>query len=301
MENIIKENTIQESVDPTSKIESVGFEVSKSDIQKLTTEMNTLGSFIDHDKTMTADSLGKLNKSIEGIKIDVGGVMLGIKEAEDVADLKQNAKIWKEIKNGNIENVDKMTILLDEIAEILVKCDKNLNFRHLGSLTLSAARILAKHNKSLIFHSLTTLPDDLAECLGKHHGGELNLSELSLLSGTAAKFLSEHRGSLYLPSLSSISDTVAMYLARTDDWLNLDGVQNLSVKAAEYLGGFQGESLDLRGLSNLPPAVAKKLANFGGKIEFGEFSNDKFNKLIDKYRINKFAKDVEEGRIKFKE
>ena len=167
-----KENLIQESTKSAEKSRE-GFKMTTEQAGQITAELSKLNDAIVHDKAISTDDIEDLSKVARGGKIDVGGEIMTVEEAEKIPDLKMNAEVWKEIKNGNFDGVFFLTFITDEIAKLLVKKFDNyqtLKLWSLRSLSDNAAEVLSKHRGNLHIDNVENLSDNAAMSLARHEG-----------------------------------------------------------------------------------------------------------------------------------
>jgi hypothetical protein len=194
MEKQIDENLIYEATKPTEKSRE-GFEMSPEQANQITAELSKLNDAILHDKPISIDDLEDLSKVARGTKIDVGGEIMTVEEAEKIPDLKRNMKIWDEMKEGNFENTGKLTFLTPKVARIFSeKCNRTeLWLESLSVFSPEVAKELAKFKgKHICLCGVRFVSDLVAMYLGKSNIEYVNLHELESLSEVAAKNLAEH-------------------------------------------------------------------------------------------------------------
>ncbi|MDD4611346.1 MAG: hypothetical protein PHU73_05365, partial [Patescibacteria group bacterium] len=162
----------------------------------------------------------------------------------------ENQKIIDEIKNGNIDNIGKLTQLFFSEAILIVKIANDqsisaLDFSNLSTIDHETAAELAKFKGSLSLNGLTTLDNpEIAEALAKH------------------------KGNLYLNNLTTLDNPeIAEALAKNDGSLSLNGLTTLdNPEIAEALAKHYG-SLSLNGLTTLDnPEIAEALAKHYGSL-----------------------------------
>jgi len=209
-----KENTFQEIKDPNRASKKVGFEmVAGKEPTKVTETLDTLNDAISHDRPITESNLNDLTTAIQGLSIDVGGISMSVREAENIPGFKRNMEIFKEIQGGNVSNHGQLTFITPLIAASLSKHKGDLDLDGLTTLSDAAAEFLSEHKGDLWLNSLTTLSDAAAESMSKHEG-RLDLDGLTTLSDAAAEYLSKHEGTLYLSRLTTLSDAAAESLSK---------------------------------------------------------------------------------------
>jgi hypothetical protein len=173
-------------------------------------------------------------------------------DIEDLSDKPSSGdlKIFKEIKKGNLDNVDKLTVIDKDTAEIL-----------------------SKNKGSLALNSVTFLSGPVAEVLFNHEG-DIKLNGLASLSNVVLENLFKNKGALSFNGVTSIDDAGARYLSIHEGYLSLDGLTALSESVAEILSKHKG-SLSLKGLiarvdgtgASLSQAAAKSLYNLKGNLD----------------------------------
>lgn len=161
-----------------------------------------------------------------------GSVCLdGVKLTPDVASiLKRNAR---GINFGHLRS------LSDEDAATLARFDGPLDLTALMCLTQEAAAHLAKHiDGPLYLDGLTELRADVAEAL-RAHTGPLSLNGLQSLSREAAEQFSQHRDELSLRGLKTLSVECARLLAKRKFGTALDGLVDVDTTVADILRGMR--------------------------------------------------------------
>ena len=110
-----------------------------------------------------------------------------------VVEMEKNMEIWEEIRNGKIENerVSSLTLITDEIAEVLSKTTGGLYLNSLVFLSDISAEHLSHHTSTLYLNHLSSISDAVAEHLSHHRGGDIDLRGLEYLSDNAAKYFAE--------------------------------------------------------------------------------------------------------------
>ncbi len=163
------------------------------ELQESISSLNTLQNKLEHDQNITLSDILALQETLHHLKIKVGDQEVDLEHVQN----NENLKILKEIKEGNFDNVDKLTFLTNEIAEILSKYQGSLLLNGLSSLSDAQAESFSKYQGVLWLNGLSSLSDAQAESLGKHQGA-LSLNSLSSLSNAQAESLSQHQGKLYI-------------------------------------------------------------------------------------------------------
>ncbi len=183
------------------------------ELQQSLSILNTLQNKLEHDQNITLSDILALQETLHHLKIKIGDQEVDLEHAQNI----ENLKIFKEIKEGNFDNVGKLTFLTNEAAESL-----------------------SQHQGVLHLDGLSSLSDVQAESLSQHQGA-LSLSGLSSLSDAQAESLSQHQGDLYLNGLSSLTDAQAKSLSKHQGgYLSLDGLSSLSDAQAESLSKYRG-------------------------------------------------------------
>jgi hypothetical protein len=162
------ENLIEETKDSPEQERRGGFEMSGDEAHNVAAELSLLHNLIDHDKSVTGADLKKVEENLKNMKMDVGGDMMTVEEAERIPDFKMNVEIWKEIEEGNFNNSGKLTYITPRVAESLSKHKGDLYLHRLTSLSDTAAESLSKHKGVLDLSGLTSLSDMAAESLSKY-------------------------------------------------------------------------------------------------------------------------------------
>lgn len=128
-----------------------------------------------------------------------------------------------------------VTILSDEVAEVLASHDNGLNLNGLASLSEGQAKAFAKHRGSLHLDGLRELPPEVAECFVERRG-PLRLNGLTVLSDEAADALVRMRSATIMARLTTISDIAAQAFAdKQDCFMQFGPLTNSSDKAKSLL------------------------------------------------------------------
>jgi hypothetical protein len=189
-----------------------GFEIAKTlELEELSKDISKINEAISHDQKINLSDVENIEKTIGQIKINIDGEEMTIAEAKKIPALKENIKIWEEIRNGSIKNSKMLTLITPEIASILAE--------QIGAFWLNG---------------LTTLSDEAAERLSKHKDG-IFLNNLTTLSDNAAEHLSKHKGPLWLNGLTTLSDIAAEHFSNSNWLFSLNGLTSISNTAAEHL------------------------------------------------------------------
>ncbi len=148
-----KENIIHEAINSPEKSQ-VGFEMTTEQANQITAELSKLNDAILHDKPISIDDLEDLSKVARGTKIDVGGEIMTVEEAENIPDLKMNAKIWQEMKEGNFERTRELTRITTAVSKYLENIEGYLD---LSGLTSAEGLVLSQSiGGDLYFDKLTS-------------------------------------------------------------------------------------------------------------------------------------------------
>ena len=171
--------------------------------EEITAELSKLNDAILHDKPINIEDLEDLSKVAKGTKIDIGGEVMTIEEAENNPDLKMNIEIWKEMKEGNFENTHKLTRITPSVSKYLenVKGDLNLN-----NLTSAKGLILPATVEGDLYLRNITSAEDLT--LPTTVNGSLYLK--SLISAEGLTLPNTIKGNLWLNSLTSAKDLILL-------------------------------------------------------------------------------------------
>ncbi len=198
MEHKIEENIIHEATNSPEKSQG-GFEMTTEQASQITAELSKLNEAILHDKPIFINDLEDLSKIARGTKIDVGGEIMTVEEAESIPDLKMNAKIWQEMKEGNFLNTDKLTKITPTVSKYLENIKGDLNLRgltsakglvlpqtiggdlYLNGLTSAEGLVLPNSIKKDLWLSRLTSTEGLA--LSQTIEGDLVLSVLTSAEG----------------------------------------------------------------------------------------------------------------------
>jgi hypothetical protein len=153
MEHRIEENLIHEATKSNERVQE-GFEMSREQASQITAELSKLNDAILHDKPIHIEDLEDLSKVAKGTKIDVGGEIMTLEEAENIPDLKMNVEIWKEMKEGKFDNISKLTRITPSVSKYLENVKGSIDLK---SLTSAEGLILpATINRGLFLDSLTS-------------------------------------------------------------------------------------------------------------------------------------------------
>ncbi len=117
MENL-DHNKIKES---TKSLENSrpSFEIDKVEAVQIAEELSIISNAIDHNSPIRVEDLDSFNGLAKNTKINVGGEMMTVEEAEKIPDLKMNTKIWKEMSEGNFDNTSKLTRITPRVSKYL--------------------------------------------------------------------------------------------------------------------------------------------------------------------------------------
>ncbi|MCD6186493.1 MAG: hypothetical protein J7K84_12085 [Deltaproteobacteria bacterium] len=134
-----------------------------------------------------------------------------------------NIEIWKELSNGNFDNVNKLTKLSIASAECLSKWKgKDLYLNNITTLTPQITKKIIKwKGEWLCLNGLSTLSPETAKYLFKWDGKRISLNAIKQLSPKEAEYISGWQGNhLEMINLNSFSPTTAKYLTK---WLEAGG------------------------------------------------------------------------------
>jgi len=224
-----KENLIQETTKSAEK--DKGFEMTAEQARQITSELSKLNDAISHDKPISIDDLENLSKVARGTKIDVGGMIMTVEEAEKIPDSEINAEIFREIRKGKFDRVRELTMITPIIAAIYFRGKKTEDIEFYNLITAGGIVLPKSVKGSVCLHDLTTAKGlTLPEVVGKH----LNLDRLPSPEG------------LVLPKT-------------VKGFLNLN---KLTSAEGLVFPDYIGEGLELYGLNSISDGVAKQLARF---------------------------------------
>jgi hypothetical protein len=261
--NEVKLKDTQDTKEP--KISLANVEIIKSkELKELANGIDKIKDEIDHDQPVTTEQIEQIKKTISQLTVNIGGEEFPLDEIKNIPDLKANAKIWQEIKNGNLENTNKLTFLSVETAEHLAEHKGILDLSGLISITDQTAKHLAEHEGYLGLNGLKSITDQAAEHLAGHEG-DLWLSGLTSITDQTAEHLSKHEGYLGLDGLTSITDQTAEHLAKHEGGLGLNGLKSITDQAAEHLAEHEGY-LSLNSLTSITDQTAEHLAKHKGAL-----------------------------------
>jgi hypothetical protein len=255
-----------------------GFEITKTlELTKFADDISKINEAINHDRKINLSDVENIEKTIGQIKVNIGGEEMTIEEAKKIPKLKENIKIWKEIREGSFDNIRNLTFLIPEIAEYLSKYKGILWLNGLSSISDTATEHLSKHEGPIQLNGLIVISDTVAKYLSKNNG-KIWLNGLTSISDTAAEHLSEHEGDLFLDSLTSISDTVAEHLSKHNGEISLGGLASISDTAAEHLS--HKKNIYLFGLTSISDIAAEHFSKGPNLL----YTNKIIQEKIDKYK-----------------
>ncbi len=279
-----KENLIEDTKDPFEKKRRSGFEMPQSPSEGIAQGLTSLNNLINHDEPITQNSLEKISESLDNLVRDSG--------------LEENMSIWNEIIKGNFdeEKIKKLTILTEEVAELIMKNNFGWCLVGVTSISEGVAKVLSQHSETLNLDGLTSISDPVAFYLTQHKGS-LSLKGLQSLSDNAAKYFFDNSkyiwwfedltsisdegikyivenqsrrkdkyGMLALRSLSKISDEAFKTLSEFKGDSISVGVSTLTEQSAKNISQFKGRSLGFNEITDLPDEIAEQLSNFKGSI-----------------------------------
>jgi len=136
------------------------------------------------------------------------------------------------------------------------------------------ARELSRAHTSLTLSRLESLPADVAAALAEpRHGKENEMMELTLsavreMSADAAGGLARHSGRIRLPAVEKLSvDAAAALFGERGKAIELDGLLDVSPEVARAMAGCRRPALTI-GINALTTDIAAILANFRGHLFF---------------------------------
>jgi len=190
-------------------------EITKSpELEDLRKELQAFADLLDHNRPISSEDVEKVDYAMEHINVDVGGnTGLSIEHTKTLYGIRENAKIWQEIKKGDFSNLGQLDYITDEVAEILSGYEGSLDLKGLFTISDKAAEYLGNYDGWLDLSGLTNLRDKAAECLSRHTG-RLDLDGLPVLSDYAAEQLSGHKGGISLYHVKEISEKAAEHLSK---------------------------------------------------------------------------------------
>ena len=215
--NELKFKVKEETPKDKEKGEKRGIEITKGEeMNKVIESIEEIKDRIEHDKPIKGKDVLKAKEAINNLTVDINGEKVLIKNIKNIENLKENIEIFKEIEQGNLDNMGKLTFLSKKSAESL-----------------------SKHEGMFDLDGLKSLTDKSAESLSKHEG-MLNLEGLKSLTDKSVESLSKHEGKLFLSGLESITDKSAESLSKHKGWLDLRGLKSITDKSAESLSKHKG-------------------------------------------------------------
>jgi len=309
--NLIKDTTKKPETES-----GTGLEISNSsELEKLSGAIGVVQDAVNHDQTVKVGQLEQIQEAIKKLRVNFYGEEMTIEEINKIPKLEESIKIWEEIRQGNLENKEKLTLLNPEIAEKLSHWDGELYLYNLYFLSAQAAEAIAHNKGDLQLGGFASISDETAEKLSHFQGVMLWLPSLTSLSDKAAEYLSHLKGTLSLGGLTSLSDKAAEHLSchgggfhhRSSgtylyNQLRLRGLTSLSDKAAKYLSRHQGD-LDLGGLTSLSDKAAEHLSCHQDGLELDGLTSlsDKAAEYLSKYKGKIYVSEAIKQQIdKFK-
>ena len=161
-------------------------------------------------------------------------------------------------------NLDGLTELNEDVAEILSQFNGVLSFRALKNITGNAAKALGNHKFELIL-GFESLPKDVADGLSHHIGG-LVFYSLALISDESAEALGRTSGGLDFGKLLDVSEKGLHFLSKHEGNLTLDKLKTISDLGGEFLGKHEGGELSLNGIKLLSDIAALHLSCHNGEM-----------------------------------
>ncbi len=275
MESQNNENRINETVDSKKK-GGAGFEMSSEQNRSIVAELSKFHDAINLDKPIKFEDLESLDQMARNTKIDVGGEIMTVEEAEKIPDLKMNAEIWKEMSEGNFDNTGRLTKITPAVSRYL----ENVKDVDLRSLTSADGLVLPKAVMGdLCLDKLKSI-DGLT--LPLFIGGAVDLEGLE----TAVGLVLPKNLSGYL-DLRRINSTSGLILPE-----NVSGslfLQGLSSAVGLTLPRNIAGDLNLQGLTSIEGLNLQ--STIGGGIYYHLLTDFDIEALRKKYRQHSHNKD----------
>jgi hypothetical protein len=231
----LNENIIEDTACSGEQKSGVSLEISENEgVDGAVSQLDVLATAINRDQPMTELDLDELGLAFGNMKVDVGGRMMTVEEAKKIPDFKKTAEIWKEIRDGNNRRVKELTLITQEIIDIVCRIARGRDM-DLSSLVSVKDVTFPKFITpgSLDLHRLTraknlVLPENIEEFLlldslvsaegvtfPKSVGRNLYLTSLRSAQGLVLP--SYVGGKIYLGHLAHITDDEGRYLAQYID------------------------------------------------------------------------------------
>jgi hypothetical protein len=216
-------------------------------------------------------------------------------------------KIWEEIINQKrLDNIHQLKSIVPEAARALVQMERRMELLSLGISVLSAetARELVQYKGDiLLLNCVKEISPGTAAALARFKGVKLGLNGTKKMSMEAFKALAPYKGILLLESLEdpgidqknkqeaelifkmlnaaklclngikTSSLQLLRIIAKIPGELELNGIHQLSPAEAAGLVSHKGKNLKLKGLTAVPPALARILIKYNGIIDIGGARN----------------------------
>ena len=215
--------------------------------------------------------------------------------------------IWEEIINQNrLENIHQLKSIIPEAARALVQMERRMELLSLGISVLSAEtaqELIQYKGDILLLNCVKEISPETAAILARFNGAKLGLSGTKKMSLEAFKALAPYKGILLLDSLEdpgidqknkqeaelifkmlnaakvclngikTSSLQLLRIIAKIPGELELNGIHQLSPAEAAGLVSHKGKNLKLKGLTAIPPALARILIKYNGSIDIGGARN----------------------------
>ncbi len=213
-----------------------------SESEKVKNALKQLLDGVEHNDSITVEDLMNTERALGELKVDVCGEFMTIDEIKRIPDFEHNLWIWRQMKEGDFDNVFLLTFVTPHIFKILLT--------HKGTLWLNR---------------VTNISDQMIESISQHKGA-LRLDGLRHISDQAAEFMSKHEGMLFLNGVTSLSISAAESLSKHIGLVSLNGLITLSDEAAEMFSK-DGGDLFLDSLTTLSDKAVESLAKSNRKID----------------------------------
>ena len=212
---------------------------------------------------------------------------------------RKNYEILSEIKEGIYDNLNKLTTITPEIAEIICRYEGQLDLHSLEMIPDEAMYYLAQYKKVLYLPKIKAFSIQGLEYLS-HHDNSLLLTGIKHLTKEQAGVLKQHKKHLTI-GLDNIDEEVAVELSQHEGDLELYDLKEIDQKTAEAFSKHNG-TLTL-GLNSLTSEVALFLAPHKGPLKLDlEYIDDESMKNLAKHigvmYLNEL-KELSEGSAKY--
>lgn len=242
-----------------------GLELAKGEeTDELVESADNIAQALEKDEPVTEGDMKRIEEAVQNIHVDFGGEKVSLDELKRDPNMKNDLKIWQEIKNDSLNansKIGKLTRITPEIVRIALA-----DFTPPSSLEWQFLSL----NKSKFFS------DDCAEVLRENNFiGLIVLSSVKSISDNAMEIITTNRkNSINLDSLEILSDRGAMALSRLKGWRGLHSVVGLKHLKSVSEQGLNTLAKIERGIVQLPPEIESE-------VEKRRSKGSKFKKWLD--------------------